>query len=157
MPSVRICRLLGHPGERVWHRISDYNTWFEWLSRVTDSRMENDTATPAAVGAVRRVGDWDAPRVREELLAHDQTTWTVRYGVAAWPEWRFPARNYVATARVIPLTEQAGAVVDWSGRFDCDQADEEQLIKLFQGLYQSFLDDLDADLRAARGTIRRHP
>jgi hypothetical protein len=151
MPSVRICRLLEHPGERVWRRIADYNRWWEWLPQVADSRMENDTAAPAAVGAVRRVGDWDAPRVREELLGLDETRWTLSYGVAAWPQWRFPARNYVATSRVIPLTEQVGTVVDWSSRFDCDQGDEEQLIERFQGLYRSFLDGLEADLRARAG------
>lgn len=150
MPAVRICRLLEHPGERVWRRIADYNRWWEWLPQVADSQMENDTATSAAVGAVRRVGDWDAPRVREELLGLDETRWILSYGVAAWPQWRFPARNYVATSRVIPLTEQVGTVVDWSSRFDCDQGDEEQLIERFQGLYRSFLDGLEADLRASR-------
>ena len=150
MPSVRICRLLEHPGERVWRRIADYNTWFQWLQRVADSRMENDTATPAAVGAIRRVGEWDAPRVREELLALDETAWALSYGVASWPEWRFPARNYVATSRVVPLTEQPGAVVEWSSRFDCDQADEKRLVELFQDLYRSFLDNLDGDLRASQ-------
>ena len=151
MPSARICRLLEHPGDRVWRRIADYNRWSQWLPQVADSRMENDTATPAAIGAVRRVGAWDAPRVREELLSLDETTWTLTYGVAAWPQWRFPARGYVARARVIPLTEQAAAVVDWSGRFDCDQAEEETMIDLFQGLYRSFLGGLDADLRASQG------
>lgn len=149
MPSVRICRVLNHEAASVWRRIADYNTWYEWLPQVAHSRMEHDPAIPAAVGAVRRVGDWDEPRVREELVAQDENRMTLSYGVARWPAWRFPARDYVATVHVLALTEQPGAVVEWASRFDCDQADEDKLVALFEGLYRSFLDGLDSRLQVS--------
>jgi hypothetical protein len=147
MPSVRICTTVDHDATAVWGKIADYNNWYTWLREVADSRMES-SAAPGPVGAVRRVGDWDNPRVREVLLAHDDSRMTLSYGVAEEPVWQL-ARHYVATVQVLALTEQPGCVLDWSSRFDCDQADEAAAVERLSGLYRSFVEGLEISLLAA--------
>jgi hypothetical protein len=147
MPSARICTTLDQDAAAVWGRVADYNNWYTWLRQVADSRMESD-ASPAPVGAVRRVGDWDRPRVREVLLSYDEPGMTLSYGVAERPAWPL-ARNYVATVRVLALTEQPGCVIEWSSRFDCDKADEAVVVERLRGLYRSFVEGLDISLTKA--------
>ena len=50
------------------------------------------------------------------------------------PVWRFPARRYRGTARVLALTDRVGSVIEWSGAYDCDAKDELFLDELLTGL-----------------------
>jgi hypothetical protein len=131
-----------HAPEPLWELLADFPGWSGWLERVRDSRMvPGPTHSP---GAVRVVGPPENPRVHEVLLAIDARNYSLTYGVAAEPVWAVPARDYVATVRLVPLTERRATVVDWSSRYDCDQADEQRTGDLFVTLYTEFIGNLAA-------------
>lgn len=83
-------------------------------------------------------------------MACDAAARLMSYEVAEEPKWRFPARRYRGTARIIPLTDRVGSVVEWSGVYDCDAKDEEALRELLTGLYHSFVSGLAQAAASAR-------
>jgi hypothetical protein len=140
VPASRVCRLVDEAPEPLWARLADFPNWRTWLDRVRDSRMApGPTHSP---GAVRVVGPPDNPRVHEVMLAIDAPNYTLTYAVATEPVWAVAARNYVATVRLVPLTDRPATVVDWSSRYDCDQADEGKIGELFVELYSEFIVNL---------------
>jgi hypothetical protein len=151
MPTTRICVVVDVPADRLWARLSEYGTWGSWLIQVSESNIEGFDVPKVPVGAVRAVGPLGNPRTRERLVACDAVTRTVSYEVAEEPKWRFPARRYRGTARVIPLTDRVGSVVEWSGSYDCDAKDEDAMRELLTGLYQSFVSGLAKAASATEG------
>lgn len=124
--------------DRLWARLSEYGTWGDWLSHVAESNIEGHDVPMVPVGAVRAVGPLGNPRTREQLVAVDDIARIISYVVTEPPIWRFPARRYRGTVRVIELTDRAGSVIEWSGTYDCDAADEAGMNELLTGLYTSF-------------------
>jgi hypothetical protein len=140
--ASRVCRLVEETPEPLWQRLADFPNWRTWLDRVRDSCMApGPTHSP---GATRVVGDPDKPRVHEVLLAVDARSYTITYGVATQPVWSVPARNYLATVHLVPLTDRAATVVEWSSRYDCDQGDEQKIGELLLGLYNEFITNLSS-------------
>jgi hypothetical protein len=140
VPASRVCLLADQGPEPLWARLADFPSWRTWLSRVSGSTMApGPTHSP---GATRIVGPVDSPRVHEVLLAVDAREYTLSYGVAEEPVWAVPARNYVATVRLIPLTGRPATVVDWSSRYDCDRGDEKRINELLEQLYREFIANL---------------
>jgi hypothetical protein len=143
MATARVCEVVDASPDRLWETLSDYRGWRLWLKEVADSEMEDGIVDgPSAIGIIRRVGDRDAPLAREQLLGCDRHTMTLSYTALGSLPW--PARNYVATVRLIPLTEAPGTVIDWSSWFDTDAADEHDIRATLEGLYRSFIDALGA-------------
>jgi hypothetical protein len=130
------------PADHLWAKLSAYGTWGDWLAQVSESNIEGYDVAHVPIGAVRAVGPLGNPRTRERLVACDAAARVVSYEVAEEPKWRFPARHYRGTARIIPLTDRVGSVVEWSGTYDCDEKDEDAMCELLTGLYQSFVDGL---------------
>jgi len=140
IPTSRICIVTDVPAERLWARLSEYGTWGEWISSLTESNIEGHDAANVPVGAVRAVGVQGNPRTRERLVACDEVARVISYMVVEPPAWRFPARRYRGTARVLALTDRVGSVIEWSGAYDCDAKDEAFLDELLTGLYTSFVE-----------------
>jgi len=150
--ASRVCRLVDEAPEPLWDRLADFPNWRTWLDRVRDSRMApGPTHSP---GATRVVGHPDNPRVHEVMLAVDARTYTLSYGVATEPVWSVPARNYVATVHLVPLTDRPATVVDWSSRYDCEQGDEQKIGELFVQLYNEFIVNLTSPQPASRSALR---
>jgi hypothetical protein len=148
MARARVCVLVDAPVDRLWEKLSDYRGWRTWLGEVADSEMEDGVVDgPSSIGIVRRVGDRSAPLARERLLAIDEPSSTLSY--AAVGPLPFPARNYVATVRLVGLTESAGTVIDWSSWYDADAGDEDETRSILEGLYRSFIDALVQVVRRA--------
>jgi hypothetical protein len=148
MPTSRICVVSDVPAERIWAKVSEYATWGDWLTFVTEGHIEiydhieGYDAKRVPVGAVRACGDFDNPRVREKLVTHDDVTQTISYVVTEPPVWRFPARNYRGMVRVLSLTDRVGSVIEWSGTYDCDQKDEAHMSEHLLRLYPLFVEGL---------------
>ena len=148
MPTTRICVVADVAADRLWATLSAFRTWGNWLTQVTESyievydKIDGFVGDRVPVGAVRSCGDPANPRVRETFLVHDDVNHTITYEVTEPPVWRFPARNYRGTAKVISLTDRDGCVIEWSGTYDCDQKDEDFLHDLLTGLYTSFVEGL---------------
>ena len=137
--------------DRLWARLSEYGTWDEWNPYLTESNVESYDVPMVPVGAVRAVGPLGNPRTREQLVAVDDIARIISYVVAEPPIWRFPARRYRGTVRVIELTDRTGSVIEWSGTYDCDAADEASMNELLTGLYASFAAGLIKAVSAETG------
>lgn len=143
MPTTRVCVVVDVPADRLWAKLSEYGTWSTWIESLAESNVEGyDDTLHVPVGAVRAVGERGNPRVRERLVACDSVQRTITYEVAQEPKWRFPARRYRGTARIIALTDGPQSVIEWSSTYDCDAKDEEQFAEMFTGLYKSFIGGL---------------
>jgi hypothetical protein len=142
MPATRICTIVSQPTDLLWRQLSEYGTWHTWLGQLAESYIEGSENAWVPIGTTRAVGPRGNPWTRETLVGCDDTTRTLRYQVAEEPEWRFPARHYVATVRLFELTEQEGTAIDWSSRYDCDRADETFMNDLLTDLYRGFINDL---------------
>jgi carbon monoxide dehydrogenase subunit G len=131
----------------VWARLRDFATWHAWLPRIVATSMDPDESGPGGrVGSVRSLELADGSLVRERLVAMDDRARTMSYGFDG--SHPYPVRDYVGTVRVAALTSPAGTFVHWSGQFDVDAADEEQVRKTFSTVYGAFLDALAAAVTA---------
>ena len=140
MPTSRICVVVDIPAEQLWSKLSQYGGWGDWNAFSAEGVMEGYPGVAnVPVGAVRAVGSLENPRTRERLVTVDEVTRTVQYAVEEEPMWQFPARRYVGTARIMPLTDRQGSVIDWSGRYDCDLDKEQFMNELLTGFYTSFV------------------
>jgi hypothetical protein len=135
MPANRVCKIVDLPTEPLG-RLSDYRTGATWLRNLVDSQMEDGLQEgPCAVGPVRSVGDPEQPRAREKFMACDELRLTVSYmQLNSLP---MPARNYVGTAHLIPLSDGQRTVVEWSGTFDADEADVAEVRRWFEDRYDN--------------------
>jgi hypothetical protein len=141
MARARVCLVVEASLDRLWGKLSDYRGWKTWLREVADSEMEDGLVDgPSSVGIVRRVGDRSSPLARERLIAIDESSATLSYAAVGPLPW--PARNYVATVRLIALTESAGTVIDWSSWYDADDRDEDEIRATLEALYRSFIEAL---------------
>ena len=68
---------------------------------------------------------------------------TYSYSIEQAP---FPATDYLATIKV--EAQGQGARVTWSGRFDASGVSEEEVVALFNGIYQGGLEALRANYPA---------
>jgi hypothetical protein len=140
MPTTRICIVVDVPADRLWAKLSEYGTWGDWISQLSESNVEGyDGLAEVPIGAVRAVGPRGVPRTRERLVSSDEIARVVSYQVEKEPKWRFPARYYRGTAKIISLTDRDGSVIEWSGTYDCDAKDDESMQELLTGLYHSFV------------------
>jgi hypothetical protein len=143
VPATRVCLVVDEGPERLWARLADFPAWRTWLTKVSDSDMA--PGPTHAPGATRVVGPPGNPRVHEVLVTVDSAALTLSYTVAPEPVWSVPARNYVATVRLVPLTDRGATTVEWSSRYDCDHADEQRLNELFEEFYREFIANLASE------------
>jgi hypothetical protein len=118
--------------------LADWGNWAPWVPILAGAELES--GGPGVVGSVRRIGPADAPMVRARLTACDEATFSIAYAFDGPSP--FAVRSYAGHVRLIPLTDRVATVVDWSGTFDADAADEVEVVSTFEGLYGSFIDGL---------------
>lgn len=116
--------------DAVWDVVRDFNGLATWFPALPPSRIEDDRPSDA-VGCVRRFElGGDGPPTREKLVALDDAARSYSYTLVEGP---FPARDYLATLRVIPINDGGAerCLVEWSNAYDCDPADEKPLATTF--------------------------
>lgn len=84
----------------------------------------------------------DRPAVRERLIACDEAALSITYGIDGKPP--FDCRTYVSSVQLLPLTDREATVVEWSAKFDADEADEADVSAVIRALYQRFIAHLAA-------------
>jgi hypothetical protein len=138
-----VSRIFAANPDEVWARLRSFPTWHIWLPRIVATTMApGQEAGP--VGSVRTLELSDGSSVRERLIAVDDDARRITY--AFEEPCPYPARGYRGSVRVDELTATGGSYVHWSGRFDAELADEEQLRKTFTTVYGVFLDALGAEV-----------
>ncbi|MFJ3008350.1 SRPBCC family protein [Pseudomonas fluorescens] len=122
--------------DQVWQLIGGFNTLPDWLPFIPKSE-------PSEGGRVRTLQTADGGVVIERLQAFDNDAKTYSYSIEQAP---FPATDYLATIKV--EAQGQGARVTWSGRFNAKGVSEEEVVALFNGIYQGGLEALRANYPA---------
>jgi uncharacterized protein YndB with AHSA1/START domain len=134
MARVFVSSVIDAPAAKVWERVRDFNGLPRWHPRIRESRIEN--GEPAdRVGCVRDFNLQNGDRIREQLLGLSDYDMFCTYAILESP---MPLENYVATLRLTPVTDGERTFVEWNAEFDCDPADEADLVAgigrdVFQG------------------------
>src|SRR6202163_3962437 len=102
------------PASAVWAVVRDFNGLPKWTPFVAESRIEHN-APADQIGCIRNFRLKDGGRIRERLLALSDYDMSCIYSILESP---MGVENYVATLRLIPVTEGDQTFVEWSAEFD---------------------------------------
>lgn len=131
--------ILDAPIETVWDAIRDFNGLPSWNPGITRSEIE-DGLDPDVIGCVRRFWLQDGTLVRERLLHLDDrfTSFSYNFETPA-----FPVTNYVATVRLMPVTDTDRTFAEWEAVFDEAPEDAGKYVQIIsQGVFQGGWDAL---------------
>ncbi|GAA3476158.1 SRPBCC family protein [Streptomyces yanii] len=139
MTSTSVSRTVPASPDKVWNLIGGFDALPDWLPYIPES-------TPLEGGRVRRLTNPDGEVIIERLVDFNETERHYSYAILQAP---FPVNGYVSTIRVhtVPGRDDI-AEVQWSGRFNPDNATEQEVVDLFTGIYRDGLDALDKALSA---------
>jgi hypothetical protein len=127
MPKAFYSIVLEHPAEDVWKVIRPFDH-YGWAGVEGETIIEEGKARDQ-VGAVRRFINGETT-IRQVLLAHSDADRCFSYAFCAPSP--FPVENYIATLRVVPVTADNRALVEWSATFDCEAEKREHWIAHFE-------------------------
>jgi hypothetical protein len=108
------------PIKAVWRVIRDFNGLPLYAPAVARSEIE-DGKQADQVGCIRSFYTHDDSHIRERLLLLDDQNHCLRYN---FETPAFPVRNYIATMRLMPITETNGTFCEWEASFDEGPGDE---------------------------------
>ncbi len=122
MVKVYRSTVLDAPADRVWRDLRDFNGLPNWHPLIELSRIEK--SHPAdKVGCVRNFQLKDGARIREKLLSLSDYDYSCTYSILESP---MDLSDYIATLRLLPVTEGNRCFIEWSAEFECppEKADE---------------------------------
>ncbi|MFB7223458.1 SRPBCC family protein [Streptomyces sp. NPDC056227] len=139
MASTSASRIVPASPDKVWNLIGGFDALPDWLPYIPES-------TPLEGGRVRRLTNPDGEVIIERLVDFNETEHHYSYAILQAP---FPVNGYVSTIRVhaVPGRDDV-AEVQWSGRFNPDNATEDEAVDLFTGIYRDGLEALHKALSA---------
>ncbi|MER5617145.1 SRPBCC family protein [Streptomyces sp. NPDC002215] len=139
MASTSASRIVPASPDKVWSLIGGFDALPDWLPYIPES-------TPLEGGRVRRLKNPNGEVIIERLVDFNETERHYSYAILQAP---FPVNGYVSTIRVhtVPGRDDI-AEVQWSGRFNPDNATDEEVTDLFTGIYRDGLDALHNTLTA---------
>ena len=100
--------------------IRDFNGLPNWTPFVAESRIEAN-APADQIGCIRAFRLKDGGRIRERLLALSDYEFSQSYAILESP---MGVENYVATLRLLPVTDGGRTFAEWSADFTCPPARE---------------------------------
>lgn len=124
MAKVYESAVVPAPAGAVWGVVRDFNALPQWTPFVVESRIEHNRA-PDQIGCIRNFRLRDGGRIRERLLALSDYDMSCTYAMLESP---MGVENYVATLRLIPVTDGDQTFVEWSAEFDAAPEREDQLV-----------------------------
>lgn len=143
MARVFTSTVLSAPVERVWERIRDFNALPAWNPNVERSEIE-DGREADAVGCVRSFVLRDGGQLREQLLSLSDEELSFSYSILDSP---MPVEGYVATVRLLPVSDGDRTYAEWSAEFDCPPEVEEELVEhIGQGVFLHSFQELERQL-----------
>ncbi len=126
MPEIETTAVIPAPIEAVWDVFRDFNGHDRWHPAVSTSAIENRHPSDK-VGCVRRFKLSGGEEMREQLLSLSDAETMFRYCLIDTP---IPLFNYVASVRLIPVTQTDACFVQWSARFQTPKGEQEALSSL---------------------------
>ncbi|GAA3475691.1 SRPBCC family protein [Streptomyces yanii] len=139
MASASVSRTVPASPEKVWSLIGGFDALPDWLPYIPES-------VAVEGGRVRRLKNPEGEVIIERLVDFNETERHYSYAILQAP---FPVNGYLSTIRVhtVPGRNDV-AEVQWSGRFNPDNATEDEVVDLFTGIYRDGLDALHKALSA---------
>jgi len=139
MAKVYTSSVIGAPAQQVWAIVRDFNALPDWHPAIAESRIE-DGLPSDKVGCVRNFTLTDGGTIREQLLMLSDFDFTCSYAILESP---MGVRNYVATLRLIPVTDGNRTFAEWTAEFDCAPEQERELVQqIGTGVFQGGFDAL---------------
>jgi hypothetical protein len=122
MAKVYASNVIPAPAGAVWAVVRDFNGLPAWTGFVAESRIEQNHAADK-VGCIRNFRLRDGGRIRERLLALSDYEMSCTYSILESP---MGVENYIATLRLIPVTDGDQTFAEWSAEFDAapDRVDQ---------------------------------
>ena len=148
MTEVYRSAVIDAPVKRVWAVVRDFNALPVWTPFVADSRIEGGGPSDR-IGCVRQFRLRDGGTIRERLLGLDDLRHSCTYAIL---ESGMAVEDYVATLRVMDVTDGDRCFAEWSAEFACARADEPGLVRLIGD--EVFASGLDALRRRFEGGAR---
>lgn len=139
MARVYISSVIGAPADRIWQTVRDFNALPDWVPAVRESRIEGGQPSDQ-VGCVRAFRLEDGGFLRERLLALSDYDYSVTYSILESP---MGVENYIATLKLLPVTDGGRTFAEWTAEFDCDPAAEVELVaNIGNNVFQAAFDAL---------------
>ena len=95
---------------QVWDKIRDFNSLPDWHPAFINSNIENNEPSDK-VGCIRNFNLKDGGNIRERLLTLSDAEYICTYTILESP---FPIENYVATIRLISITDGDRTYIEWT-------------------------------------------
>jgi Polyketide cyclase / dehydrase and lipid transport len=112
------------PASAVWAVVRDFNALPAWTPFVAESRIEQGRP-PDQVGCIRNFRLKDGGRIREQLVALSDYEMSFDYAILESP---MGVENYVATFRLVPVTDSGHVFAEWTAEFDAAPEREGELV-----------------------------
>src|SRR5271154_1430682 len=125
MAKVYASSVIPAPVGAVWSVVRDFNALPKWTPFVAESRIEQN-APADKIGCVRNFRLKNGGRIRERLLALSDYEMSCVYSILESP---MGVENYLATLRLIPVTENDHTFAEWSAEFDAAPDREDALVE----------------------------
>lgn len=109
----------------VWAVVRDFNALPNWTPFVVESRIEQNRP-PDQIGCVRNFRLKDGGRIRERLLALSDYEMSFEYSILESP---MGVENYIATFRLIPVTDVDHTFAEWTAEFEAAPDREDGLVQ----------------------------
>lgn len=139
MAHVLASSVINAPIAQVWSRIRDFNALPQWHPGIADSRIEGDGPSDR-IGCIRHFHTRDGGLIREQLLALSDHDFSCTYAILESP---MGVSGYVATLRLLPVTDGDRTFAQWTADFDCPAEQELALCTLIGGgVFQGGFDAL---------------
>ena len=127
---------LSLPAGDVWKLIGGFGSLPDWLPYIPKSELLEG-------GRVRKLANPDGDAIVERLVAFDNAARSYSYAILKAP---FPVTDYLSTLKVVD-TGGHTCRVEWSGHFTPAGVSDQEVSKLFQGIYDDGLKALVSKLK----------
>jgi hypothetical protein len=124
MAKVYASSVIPAPPGAVWALVRDFNALPDWTGFVAESRIEQSSSADR-VGCIRNFRLKSGGRIRERMLALSDYEMSCTYSILESP---MGVENYIATLRLIPITESDQTFAEWSAEFDAAPEREPALV-----------------------------
>ena len=143
MTKVFVSSVINAPIDEVWAKIRSFNSLADWHPAIADSHIEGNEPSDK-VGCIRNFNLQGGGNIREQLLALSDLDRVCTYSILVSP---MPIENYVATLRLIKVTDGNQTYAEWTAEFNCSVSDDADMIETVgSGVFQSGLSALKAIL-----------
>jgi uncharacterized protein YndB with AHSA1/START domain len=156
MARAYASRIIKAPVEAVWSVVRNFNSLPGWAVGIVDSKIEGGLDADV-VGCVRSFHTNDGTHIRERLLMLDDAHHCFSYN---FEKPAFPVKNYIATLRLMPVTNSDATFAEWEANFDEAPGDEGKYVKkisndVFAGGLKSLADKIKREkIGKPAGSVR---